>query len=92
METETPGRTRPGPQRTTEEEKCMSDTWHVYPERDLIDHDTAIDHPDGVWCACGPRVEAVKRDDDSVGWLVVHHSLDGREKAENAPQTPPAAV
>jgi hypothetical protein len=30
-------------------------------------------------CACGPRAESVKRDDGSVGWVVVHHSLDGRE-------------
>lgn len=40
---------------------------------DLIAHE--IDEN----CVCGPTPEAVKRDDGSVGWLYVHHSLDGRE-------------
>lgn len=33
-------------------------------------------------CPCGPRVEAVMRDDGSNGWLYIHHSLDGRELRE----------
>jgi hypothetical protein len=45
---------------------------------DLIHHDTESD--DG--CICGPSTEPVKRDDGSVGWVVVHHSLDGREFRE----------
>ena len=49
-------------------------TVHVYPDSDLIEHDT--DH--GEACICGPRVEAVFRDDGSNGWVIVHHSLDGR--------------
>lgn len=52
-------------------------TYHVYPVRDLIEHDTDTDS-----CVCGPRVEPVPRDDGSMGWVLVHHSLDGREKAE----------
>lgn len=28
------------------------------------------------------EAEAVKRDDGSVGWVVSHHSLDGRERSE----------
>lgn len=53
-------------------------TVHVYPEADLIDHDT-----DGGDCLCGPRTEPVAREDGSFGWVVVHHSLDGREAREN---------
>ena len=50
---------------------------HVYPHRDLIEHDTDSDQ-----CICGPTTEAVFRHDGSNGWLVVHHSLDGREHHE----------
>lgn len=43
---------------------------HVYPVNDLCEHDTW-----GTDCVCGPRVE-------ENGMLVLHHSLDGREKRE----------
>lgn len=46
---------------------------HVYPLGDLVAHDT-----DGDECICGPLDEPVKRDDGSIGWVVVHHALDGR--------------
>jgi hypothetical protein len=46
---------------------------HVVPCNDLIDHEGVED------CVCGPEVEPVRRKDGSVGWLIVHHSLDGRE-------------
>lgn len=55
----------------------MSDTVHTIPVDDLIEHDTS-----GEPCVCGPRVEAAFREDGSNGWLVVHHSLDGREQHE----------
>jgi hypothetical protein len=48
----------------------------VIPCNDLIDHEPGAD------CPCGPTTEAVKRDDGTVGWLVTHHSLDGRERFE----------
>lgn len=48
---------------------------HTYPEDDLIEHVLVGDD-----CPCGPDVEAVFNDDGSNGWLVKHHSLDGREK------------
>lgn len=51
---------------------------HVLPVGDLIDHTTSDD------CPCGPRAEAVHRGDGSYGWLIVHHSLDGREEFEPA--------
>lgn len=51
--------------------------WHVYPEHDLIEHVT-----DGGECPCGPRTDPVPRDDGSMGWIQIHHSLDGREKTE----------
>lgn len=49
---------------------------HVTPLLDTVDHT----HDDD--CLCGPRFEAVHRDDGSIGWVVVHHSLDGREQHE----------
>lgn len=55
----------------------MSDPIHVFPISDLIEHVT-----DGGECPCGPTTEPVERDDGSMGWLVTHHSLDGREHAE----------
>lgn len=52
---------------------------HVLPLNDLIEHDSSTGNPD---CACGPRVEPVKAGDGSMGWVIVHHSLDGREKCD----------
>lgn len=51
------------------------DEVHVVPVADVYEH---ADRD----CLCGPRVEAVFRDDGSNGWLVTHHSLDGREASE----------
>jgi hypothetical protein len=48
---------------------------HVWPEDDLVDHDTEDD--DGG-CICGPLVEPVPREDGSYGWMITHHALDGR--------------
>jgi hypothetical protein len=55
------------------------DHLHVWPIKDLIKHDT---DDDDAGCMCGPRTEPVKSEDGSVGWLIVHHSLDGRERNE----------
>ena len=52
-------------------------TVHTYPVGDLIEHDV-----DGSDCICGPTIEPVFREDGSNGWLVIHHSLDGREQQE----------
>ena len=57
----------------------MSETFHVYPLGDLVEHDT-----DGDDCVCGPEIEAVETDDGGINWLVIHHSLDGREHHEHA--------
>ncbi|WP_179278339.1 hypothetical protein [Rhodococcus sp. 15-649-2-2] len=48
---------------------------HVVPVNDLIEH---LDDD----CPCGATTEPVPRDDGSVGWLITHHSLDGRELHE----------
>ena len=56
----------------------MADPVHVHPVGDLIEHALSDD------CLCGPRTEPVQRDDGSMGWLYVHHSLDGRELSEQA--------
>ena len=53
-----------------------ADELHIHPVGDLIEHEVTDD------CPCGPETQPVKRDDGSVGWLVVHNSLDGREKRE----------
>lgn len=50
---------------------------HVVPVNDLIEHETTDR------CLCGPATEPVKREDGSIGWLHVHHSLDGREASES---------
>ena len=52
-------------------------TVHTYPVGDLVEHDTG-----GEDCVCGPTTKPVPRDGGSMGWQVVHHSLDGREKSE----------
>lgn len=51
---------------------------HVMPVNDLIEHTDSDD------CVCGPTSDPVKRLDGSVGWVVVHHSLDNREANERA--------
>lgn len=53
-------------------------TVHVIPRGDLIEHDT-----DGDDCACIPRPE-LQRGPDGDGWVLVHHSLDGREQRETS--------
>lgn len=55
----------------------IDDTIHTVPVEDLIEHDTM-----GGDCPCGPETIPVERDDGSVAWQVVHHSLDGREHSE----------
>ena len=52
-------------------------TVHVMPILDLIEHE---DIGDG--CLCGVTVEPVPADDGSMGWVIIHHSLDGRELRE----------
>jgi hypothetical protein len=56
----------------------VTSTLHVAPIGDLVDHDTSTADPD---CVCGPEVRPTTQEDASVGWLLVHHSLDGREQA-----------
>ncbi len=51
-------------------------TAHVLPVSDRIEH--VIDDD----CPCGPDTEAVFREDSSNGWVITHHSLDGREHHE----------
>lgn len=50
-------------------------TVHVEPINDLVEH---VDHD----CICGPTTEVYKREDGGYGFVVVHHSLDGRENNE----------
>lgn len=41
-----------------------------------------MQHEDADDCPCGPVAEPVKRADGSVGWIVKHNALDGREMTE----------
>lgn len=67
------------PQESTRsEERTVSVDLHVYPLDDLIAH-TLDDE-----CPCGPEDRPVERKDGSIGWLAVHHSLDGREQREQS--------
>jgi hypothetical protein len=52
-------------------------TAHVHPVGDEVGHVI-----DGDECPCGPVVERVECADGSDGWVIVHHSLDGRETAQ----------
>lgn len=49
---------------------------HVLPIGDLVEHVSDDD------CLCGPTSKLIKADDGSTQWLVIHHSLDGREAGE----------
>jgi hypothetical protein len=55
----------------------MGQIVHVLPVNDLIDHEE-----EGHDCVCGVNSEPVQCEDGSFGWLIVHHSLDGRELRE----------
>jgi hypothetical protein len=50
----------------------VTDILHIRPVGDLVGHDTSTSEPD---CVCGPEVRPEKREDGSVGWLIVHHEL-----------------
>lgn len=52
----------------------MPDTVHVVPNNDLVDHEDE-------GCVCGPTTEHVPTEHGDA-WVVVHHSLDGRERHE----------
>lgn len=56
-----------------------NDHVHVVPLEDDYFHEPEDD------CLCGPTVEAVPREDGSMAWLVVHNSLDQRERDEPLP-------
>lgn len=57
----------------------MADVLHIRPVDDSAEHDTSTGEPD---CICGPEMRPEKREDGSIGWLIVHHALDGRERRE----------
>lgn len=59
---------------------------HTRPADDLIEHAT-----DGSDCICIPEVIPVEREDGSIGYVYVHHSLDGRE-LEAMPEGPSPTV
>jgi hypothetical protein len=58
---------------------------HVHPVGDLVEHEL-----EGEDCICGPEVIPVECDDGSMGWVISHHSLDGREQREHGSGEPSA--
>jgi hypothetical protein len=52
------------------------ETLHVLPVADVVEHELSDE------CICGPETRPVERDDGSIGWVCVHHSLDAREQRE----------
>ncbi|PXY21406.1 hypothetical protein BAY60_25645 [Prauserella muralis] len=59
----------------------MGDHIHVAPIDDLVGHEVDGPHAE---CPCGPEVEHQDTDGAGDRWLVTHHSLDGREQAEDS--------
>ena len=51
------------------------DDIHCMPVNDLMEHAYSD-------CWCIPEVIPVNRDDGGIGWVIAHHSLDGRELQE----------
>lgn len=51
----------------------MTTALHVVPIADLVEHTSDDD------CSCGPTAKPVEGAGGAVGWLMIHHSLDGRE-------------
>ena len=49
---------------------------HVHPAGDLIEHELTGE------CPCGPESRREELEDGQDGWLIIHHSLDGREEEE----------
>ena len=72
-----PDKVRAAVLRDLADADCWTGQQLRYPIGDLIEHDTDDDD-----CVCGPTVVPVPRDDGSMGWVIVHHSLDGREADE----------
>jgi len=58
------------------EDMIKKQAYHIYPVGDLRDHET-----DGKPCWCKPKIE-------NDGMLVVHHSMDEREKYETGERKP----
>ncbi|GGU62777.1 MULTISPECIES: hypothetical protein [Streptomyces] len=54
----------------------MSSLAHAVPLNDLIRHETETTEPT---CICGPETQPVEQLDGTIDWLLMHHSLDGRE-------------
>lgn len=60
-------------------------TIHVYPENDLVEHET-----DGDDCICGPVAHPVESEVEAgvINWVSVHNALDGRELGEQGREIP----
>lgn len=58
--------------------ETMHDYSHVWPERDLIEHQI---NDDGE-CPCNPPCQPLVREDGSIGWHYDHRALDGRIRGQ----------
>lgn len=57
-------------------QQTADDTVHTIPLDDQIIHDHSAD------CPCGPTAAPSPMPEGRTGWIVTHHSLDGREASE----------
>lgn len=53
----------------------------VVPLDDLIAHDNTGEDQDET-CVCGPTWKPIDMGNGTIDWMLVHHSLDGRENTE----------
>ena len=53
----------------------------VVPLNDVVAHDNAGEDADER-CVCGPTWDPVEQTGGGIGWILTHHSLDGREATE----------
>lgn len=58
---------------------------------EFTDDGTDIDHELTDDCPCGPTSEAVKREDGSVGWVIIHHHFSGHGPGESPQHRPTIA-
>lgn len=56
--------------------QTADDTVHSVPLDDAIVHEFTDT------CPCGPTTKPTPMPEGRVGWILSHHSLDGREAAE----------
>ena len=58
----------------------IDDHVHVWPIADWITHLTEGPGANDGECKCRPVTKPIPRDDGSMGWLITHKAIDGRDQ------------